>query len=381
MNVPKLRLLPLTGTGVARRTLAISATALSLCIVLISGYGWIAYRTVEHDTPVINAIPAASSTTTAAPKGTDGKDENILLVGNDDRTGATPAELRALSTEADGGAANTDTMIVLHVPADGSQATGISFPRDSWVAIPGHGMNKLNSAFGYGAATGGASGGAQLLIKTIQNLSGLHIDHYVSVSLLGFYRIANALGPIQVCLKAATYDKDSGTNLPKGVSTLNASQALSFVRQRENLPRGDLDREVRQQYFLSTELRKILSAGTLLNPLALNRVLKAVSSSIVKDKSLNLAQFAAQVQGLSAGRVTFATIPIVNADGREYSAEYGEYLSVVSVSVPAVRAFAAKATSARPTAATSSSPGAKKSTSSAATAAGTRAFTAGECID
>jgi LCP family protein required for cell wall assembly len=352
-------------------------------IVLSSGYGWAAYRKVVHDTRTVDAIassPKASPTPSRSGAGkpaTATKAENILLVGDDDRTGATPAELKELNTQADGGAANTDTMILLHIPADGSRATGISFPRDSWVDIPGHGMNKLNAAYGLGSANGGGdSGGAQLLIATIQNLSGVHIDHYVAVSLLGFYRIATALGPIQVCLLHPAHDPNSGTNLPAGVSTLNASQALSFVRQRDNLPHGDLDREVRQQYFLSAELRKVLTPSVLLNPFALNKVIDAVSSSIVKDPGLNLAEFAEQAENLTAGQVKFATIPIVNANGHVYSDIYHEQLSIVEVDPAKVRAFLAAQTGGVATVKPSTSPKA-----STATAAAPKAYSASDCIN
>jgi hypothetical protein len=127
--------------------------------------------------------------------------------------------------------------------------------------------------------------------------------------MLGFLRIATVLGPINVCLNQAAADPYSGTALPKGTSTLNASQALSFVRQRHSLPRGDLDREVRQQYFLSTEFRKLTQAKTLLNLSTLTSLINAVKSSIVTDTGLNLLTFANQVRNLTSGNVRFATIP------------------------------------------------------------------------
>src|ERR1022692_825556 len=235
---------PLSGV---RLGVQIVAAVVSLCVLLGSGYAWASYRTFESNVGIVNINTPKKGGTS---HDLDGADQNILLVGDDDRTGATPAELAALNTTTDGGGVNTDTMMLLHVPADGSKATGISFPRDSWVNIPGFGMNKLNSAYEFGTENGGGpSGGAKLLISVIENMTGLTIDHYIAVSMLGFYRIAQVLGPIQVCLNEAAQDSYSGINLHAGVSTLNASQALSFVRQRHNLPRGDLDREVRQQYF------------------------------------------------------------------------------------------------------------------------------------
>ncbi len=106
------------------------------------------------------------------------------------------------------------------------------------------------------------------------------------VSLLGFYQVVKELGPVEVCLNEAVNDPYSGVDLPAGTSQLDAKQALSFVRQRHGLPNGDLDRNVRQQYFLSQEARKVLSAGTLLNPIKMNAILSAVGGSIQTDTDL-----------------------------------------------------------------------------------------------
>jgi LCP family protein required for cell wall assembly len=130
-------------------------------------------------------------------------------------------------------------------------------------------MNKINSAyaFGYNDGNGNKSTAARLAVQTVQNLTGLTIDHFVQVDLVGFYRISNAIGGVQVNLCAAAREKNSGINLPKGRSTIKGTQALAFVRQRYGLPNGvdDLDRIQRQQYFLSAVFRKLSSAGVLLN--------------------------------------------------------------------------------------------------------------------
>src|SRR5947208_3538671 len=124
----------------------LAVAIVSLLALLGSGLAWATYQnftaSIKHGDPV----PALA----AGQKDVDGKDQNILLLGNDSRAGATPAELRALSTQDDGGSVNTDTMMVLHVPAGGGKATVISFPRDSWVGIPDNGKGKINSAYGDG---------------------------------------------------------------------------------------------------------------------------------------------------------------------------------------------------------------------------------------
>nr|WP_220479364.1 LCP family protein [Curtobacterium pusillum] len=308
------------------------AGVLTMALLLSGGYAAYAYGRLSNGVTRIDAITGHTS----EKDDVDGKAQNILLVGDDHRPdNATPEEMAELSTTSDGGATNTDTMIVLHINADGTQATMISFPRDSYVDIPGVGKGKLNSAFYFGTLNGGGDkGGAKLLIQTIQNLSGLTIDHYVRVSLLGFYQVVKELGPVDVCLNNAVNDPYSGVDLPKGKSTLDAKQALSFVRQRHGLPNGDLDRNVRQQYFLSQEARKVLSAGTLLNPVKMGNILGAVGGSIQTDT--DLISLATQMRNLRPGNIQSATIPTL---GTPTITVNGSALSIVQVDTVGLPAF------------------------------------------
>jgi len=331
-----------------RLTLRLLASLLSLLVIIGSGVLWATFKSFTDNIPHGPPVPALSG------PDVDGKATDILLTGNDSRAGATPDELKALSTAQDGGSVNTDTMMVLHIPANGSRATIISFPRDAWVDIPGHGRGKINSAYGIGYTTAKAAGknerdaqGAGLLmtIKTIDALTGLHIDHYVQVDLLGFYRISNAIGGVTVCLNAAqnaNTDSDaygrgySGINLPKGVSTIKGSQALAFVRQRHGLPRGDLDRIARQQYFLSAAFRKVETGGVLLNPFKLHRLLGAVGSSLLTDPKLDLLSLGHEFASMTEGNITYKTIPnngpaLIYPDGVE--------TSIVEVNTAAIAAF------------------------------------------
>jgi LCP family protein required for cell wall assembly len=318
-------------TGV--RLVRILAAILSFSILAASGYAWASYQNFTSGLTRIDGVPGSK----AADK--DGAALNILLIGDDHRpANASQALLRQLGTQQDGGGINTDTLLLLHLPAHGGTPTAISFPRDSWVDIPGHGKGKINSAFSRGAANGGGdAGGIRLLINVLQNMTGLTVDHFVRVSLLGFYDIAKALGPVQVCLTHAARDSYSGVNLPAGVSTLNAQQALAFVRQRHGLPRGDLDREVRQQYFLSAELHKVVSAGTLLNPAKQQQLLSAVSSAMQTDTGLDLLDLATRMQGVSPDKVTFATIPITGTP--TITDDNGNRVSIVAVDFAAMPAF------------------------------------------
>lgn len=318
------------------------AAFLSLAILLGSGYAWASFHSFQQNRRTLGGIIGSG-------KGIDGTDQNLLLVGNDDRTTMTDAELKQLNTGRDGGSLNTDTMMVIHIPADGSRATLISFPRDSYVNIPGYGMNKLNAAYPIGyndsadqSAQGRRAAGAALLVKTIEGMiPGLHIDHYAQVDLIGFYRISNAIGGVTVCLNFANrpsrfvgegangdppgidagYENGqwinsfSGINLKKGINNnVKGLQALAFVRQRHGLPNGDLDRVRRQQYFLGAVFRKLTSAGLLLNPFKQQDLLRAVEKSITMDSGLDPLKLAEQVQNLQAGNFTLTTIPTLGYD-------------------------------------------------------------------
>jgi LCP family protein required for cell wall assembly len=289
-------------------------TLLSIAVLVAFGYGWSTYGGFNSDVPRLNVFGSGGN---KQKNDIDGKDQNILVVGNDDRSSATDAELAQLGTTRDGGSLNTDTMMIIHVPANGEKATLISLPRDSYVAIPGHGNGKLNSAYpdAYSATSGSIdakrTAGAALLVTTVQNLTGLKLDHFVQVDLLGFYRISNAIGGVTVNMCNAVQESNSGINLKKGLNVVKGTQALAFVRQRYGFPNGlgDLDRVQRQQYFLTAAFRKVASAGILLNPFKLKNLLSAVSSSLYVDSSLDLLNLARQMENLTADNIVGKTIP------------------------------------------------------------------------
>jgi LCP family protein required for cell wall assembly len=320
-----------------RHRLAVSfrwlAVVLVVAIVAIGAYAWVNYQSFVDGITRFDALPADNP---SSDSGT-----NILLIGDDHRPdGATAQELAELSTTADGGGTNTDTIMVLHINEDGKSSTLISLPRDSWVEIPGYGSNKINAAFAWGSQEGrGDEGGSQLLVSTVQNVTGLTIDHVVRISLAGFYDVAEALGPIEVCLNNAVDDDFSGVHLDAGVSTLSAQQALAFVRQRHGLPLGDLDRVVRQQYLMSVEADRLLTPSTLLDPGKLNSVLAAISGAIEADEDFDVAGLAMKWQALTGGKLQRATIPI---SGTPTIWANGGWVSIVEVDTEAMPAFIAQ---------------------------------------
>jgi LCP family protein required for cell wall assembly len=290
----------------------------TLAILATSGWGWYLSRVADASVNRTDAIP------TEGNEGAGGA-MNLLLVGNDSRAGASQEQLDDLNTGAVDGM-NTDTMILVHVPADGSKASFVSFPRDSYVEIPGYGMDKLNAAYAYGyqfeAGEGATelerqSAGAQLLIRTISGLTGLRIDHYAEVDLLGFFNLSTAVGGVEVNLCAPVQDALSGVNLPAGVQTIEGEQALAFVRQRHGLPRGDFDRIIRQQVFIGGLVRKLLDDNVLFDLGKQRELVEAVANSLTVDRSLDLLSLAGQMQSVTAGSIQFQTVPYVGDDEDE----------------------------------------------------------------
>ncbi|EMD27532.1 LCP family protein [Amycolatopsis azurea] len=342
---------PLRRAG--RYTRRIALGLVSLLALGTTGYAYVTKDRLQTNVPTTNALSRADDP--AAPPADDGAND-ILLVGSDARTDAqgNPLPLKVLKelrTEEKAGV-NTDTIIILRIPKNGGKPSGVSIPRDTWTDIPGRGPNKINSAYGvakanYANAHRGERDQAKLerdsdqegrkaLVQTVQDLTKIRIDHYAEVNLLGFYLLTEALGGVRVCLNHSTEDKDSGANFRRGEQTVSGGEALSYVRQRKNLPRGDLDRIVRQQTFLSSALNQVLSAGTLTSPSTMTGLMDVVRRSIVLDEGLDLLEFAQQARGIASGDLTFTTIPVVNINGRSADGQ-----SIVEIDPAAVRTFVA----------------------------------------
>ncbi|MCZ2812294.1 LCP family protein [Modestobacter sp. VKM Ac-2979] len=301
------------------------AAALSVLVLVTSGWGWHLGRLADDSLNRTDALP--SSGNDGAP-GVDalGEAMNLLLVGNDSRAGADDEQLaQDLNTGANDGM-NTDTMMVVHVPADGSHASFVSLPRDSYVEIPGHGWDKLNAAYAYGYlfdAPDGATDsereahGAQLLIRTISALSGVRIDHYAAVDLLGFFDLSTLVGGVEVDLCEPAQDDWSGIDLPAGPQLIEGAQALAFVRQRYGLPRGDFDRIIRQQTFIAAMIRTVLSEDTLLDLGRQRDLVQATARSLTVDQDLDLFALSTQLQSVDPAAVDFQTVPYVGDDEDE----------------------------------------------------------------
>ena len=312
----------------ALRTLQVLLVVVSMVIFGGTWYAWSKLSDLTGLTTA-NVISPGHSTSPLA-------EQNILMVGLDTRTDAQgnplPQDIlnQLHAGAADDGGDTTDTMLVIHIPAGGGAASAISIPRDSYVQLANdYGKHKINSAYsrakndaystlskqgltGADLETKSAESAAKESIQTVEQLTGLSITHYAAVNLAGFYYISQAVGGVPVCLVAPVKDSFSGANFQAGQQTVEGASALAFVRQRHNLPNGDLDRIKRQQAFMSSMAKTVLSAGTLANPGKLNDLIAAVKKAVVIDQGWDVLQFAEQLQGMSTGNIKFQTIPIVS---------------------------------------------------------------------
>ncbi|MEV6565797.1 LCP family protein [Streptomyces kronopolitis] len=249
-----------------------------------------------------------------------GDGTNYLIVGSDSREGMSAAEKKKLHTGSAEGK-RTDSMMILH---DGSNGpTLISLPRDSDVEIPtyigsssgkkypGTGRHtKLNAAY--------AEDGPELLVRTVEYNTKLHIDHYVEIGFAGFAGIVDAIGGVDMDIPKAFKDKNSGADFPAGEQTLNGQQALAFVRTRHAFAGQDLDRTKNQQKFLATLASQTATPGTVLNPFKLYPTLSAGLDTLIVDKDMNLFDLGSMffaMKGVTGGEGKSMNMPISGSTG------------------------------------------------------------------
>jgi LCP family protein required for cell wall assembly len=233
-----------------------------------------------------------------------GSGQNWLITGSDSRQGLTRKEERKLHTGRDIGGQRSDTIMLLHIPANGGRAVLISLPRDSYVPIPGYGWNKINAAYSFGGPT--------LLAKTVQNATGLQIQHYMGIGFGGLVNVVNSVGGVEMCLPHRVHDQASGLRLKKGCQTLNGGQALSFVRDRHTFATQDLQRVQDQRLFMGALLRKVTSPGTLVNPFAAVPAAFGAAGALQVDSGTHLYQLLQVAFALRNPETT--TVPIANSN-------------------------------------------------------------------
>jgi LCP family protein required for cell wall assembly len=231
-----------------------------------------------------------------------GAGTNWLIAGSDSRKGLTTAQKRQLKTGFDVSGHRSDTIMILHTGS--GKPVLISLPRDSWVDIPGHGFSKINAAYAFG--------GRKLLVRTVENATGLRIDHYMEIGFGGFVSVVNAVGGVHMCIKYPLHDVASGLNIKKGCQNLDGAQALGYVRDRHSYAGQDLQRVQDQRLLMKSLLSKLTSTGVLLNPFAAIPAADGATSTLTVDKGTSLLQLASVAFALRHPATT--TVPIANSN-------------------------------------------------------------------
>jgi LCP family protein required for cell wall assembly len=272
-----------------RITLVIGIVVLLLIASVAGTYFWVDGKL--HKTVTLPAFTGTSAGT------------NWLIAGSDQRTGISRTERAKLHLGAQGAGAS-DSLMLLHT--GGGKAVLISIPRDSYVPIPGHGYNKINAALAFG--------GPKLLVQTVESVTGLRINHYMSIGFVGLAGVVNSVGGVRICVKTAIQpDSFSGfKGMKAGCHNLSGTQAIAFVRDRHSFATSDLQRIADQRAFLSALLSKATSPGVYLNPFTALPFASTAAGSIAVDKGTSLydlIQVATALKNPETG-----TVPIANAN-------------------------------------------------------------------
>ncbi|MFK4112561.1 LCP family protein [Streptomyces sp. NPDC002176] len=305
-----------TGDGLARRRRRrwLTGGALGAAVLLLAagGVGWALYsRLSDNITPDEAAARELARYDEERPTALVSGAQNILLIGTDTRAGSGNEKYGR-----DSGTERSDTTILLHLAADRRSATAVSLPRDLMVRVPacprtGGGQAApsfamFNTAF--------QIGGSACTIRTVEELTGIRVDHHMVVDFSGFKQLVDAVDGVRVCLREPIDDKAAKLKLPAGRVTLNGEQALGYVRARKTLGDGsDTERMDRQQRFLGALVEKVRGDDVLLNPVKLYPVLDAATSALTTDPELaslrGLYRLVRGLRDIPTEHVQFLTAP------------------------------------------------------------------------
>ncbi|UOY00216.1 LCP family protein [Blastococcus sp. PRF04-17] len=291
---------PASRSHTLRRVLiSLGVLGLTLALVIGGGLWFLTDRWAGNIDRVGNVFDELDDAARPAPptpaESASEQPVTFLLVGSDSREstpdGANPG-------------ARSDAIMIARFSADRQHAQLISIPRDSWVDIPGHGMNKINASYAFG--------GPSLLIQTVEQLTQVRIDHYVAIDFEGLIQVTDDLGGVDVMVAETT--SHGGHTFRAGSNHLNGEQVRWYLAERKTLPGGDFDRVKRQQQYLKSMFGKLFSTDTFTNPGRLDAAMLAVTSAVAIDDSLSngdLLQLAYSLRGVTPDRIEFFTAPIL----------------------------------------------------------------------
>ncbi|MET7366009.1 LCP family protein [Streptomyces sp. NPDC005566] len=298
--------------GHRRHWLRWTALAASFLVLVAAGVGWWLYKKLDGNiTTDTGAAAELKAYDKERPTAIAMDAQNILLIGSDTRSG----DNRKYGRD-DGGSQRSDTTILLHLAADRRSATAVSIPRDLMVEIPschpegGKATRKQFAQFNWAFELGGTA----CTIRTVENMTGIRVDHHMVIDFSGFKDMVDAVDGVEVCLKEPVKDDDAHLELPAGRQKLDGEQALGYVRARKSIGDGsDTERMDRQQKFLGALVNKMQSNGVLLNPTRLYPVLDAATKSLTTDPGLDslrdLYDLVRGMRNVPTEKVQFLTVP------------------------------------------------------------------------
>lgn len=295
-----------------KRRIAIVIVATQLVLAILTGTGVYAFYTkIDHNI----GSDGATQHIVAAPPPAPKEPLNILFMGDDTR------DCKGCHIDNQAGGGLSDTTILLHISADRKTAYGVSIPRDLLVRRPECSVTQSDGTVTHLPAEDNAQwnaafalGGPTCTVRQTELLTGVHVDDYITIKFDGVKNIVNDVGGVQVCLSQPVNDQAYGIVLPAGTQTLDGAMALKFVRERHGIGDGsDIGRIKRQQSFLASLIKKVVSAGTLSNPIKLLHLALDASRSISTNPEIanpaKLVQLAEQIKGVDLSNIKFVTMP------------------------------------------------------------------------
>jgi LCP family protein required for cell wall assembly len=286
-----------------RRGHIFTALGVSVLVLLLLLGGGVWYLTdryagnVDRIGDVFAEIPEDSRPAPASPTeaGVDGTPVTFLLIGSDSR-----------ESTAEGAApgARSDAIMIARISADRKHAQVISIPRDSWVDIPGYGLNKINASYAFGGPT--------LLIQTVEQLTGVRIDHFAAIDFEGLAEVTDALGGVDVMVAETT--TNGGFTFEQGMNHITGEEVRWYLGQRYGLPGGDFDRVKRQQQFIKAVMDQLISNETFSDLGRLDASLRAVGDSLAVDSGLGnraMLSMAYSMRNLEQSGIEFFTAPVL----------------------------------------------------------------------
>jgi LCP family protein required for cell wall assembly len=294
-----------------RALIGLFACVAALALAAVGGLVYLQSELSGQVNRIDNVFTGLQDRPARSSVGTAGDALNILVMGTDRRSEAATTGSDATRAEWVPGAQRTDTIMILHVDGDRKGASLISVPRDAWVDVPGYGMNKINAAFSFA--------GPSLAVQTVEDYTGVRIDHLAVIDWTGFETLTDTLGGVTVTVPRTIEDTRHHVVWTKGEQTLDGAQALMYVRQRYGLPNGDFDRIRRQQAFVRSLMRSSITTLRGSNPKAAFDLLDAMTRTVSVDEEWSfdhMRDLTLDLRGLSLRNVDFITAP-VRGLGRE----------------------------------------------------------------